>query len=256
MELILTNIIKFLVLPPGLFFLLLIPGLLLLRRKPAVAKALLWSGLMVIYLSCTPFVSDFLVEELEIYPALEMKDLQQHKAGAIVILSSEREKDAKEYGGDSVGVNSLLRIRYGAFLQRKTGLPILVTGGLVLDKEGKSLAQTMAESLKEDFRAGEIWLEDKSHTTAENALFSRNLLLQKQIDTVFLVTQAWHMPRAVAIFKKAGLNVIPAPTAFKSGQPFELSGLLPAAGTLQTTRFALHEMLGLLWYKIRYETGH
>ncbi|NNE63161.1 MAG: YdcF family protein, partial [Gammaproteobacteria bacterium] len=129
---------------------------------------------------------------------------------------------------------------------------ILVTGGLVLDEEGESLAQTMAESLTDDFAAGEIWLEDKSRTTAENALFSKKLLSRKQVDSVFLVTQAWHMPRAVAIFEKAGLNVIPAPTAFKSGQPFKLSGLLPAAGSLQTTRFALHEILGLLWYKIRY----
>ena len=60
------------------------------------------------------------------------------------------------------------------------------------------------------------------------------------------------MPRAVAIFEKAGLNVIPAPTAFKSGQPFEVSGLLPGADSINTSRLALHEMLGLLWYRIRY----
>lgn len=252
MELILTNIIEFLILPPGIFFVLLIPGLLLLKRNTALAKVLLWSGLLILYLSSTSLVSGFLIEKLEMYPALAAKDLRQHKAGAIVILASEREKDAKEYGGDSVGINTLLRIRYGAFLQRKTGLPILVTGGLVLDEDGKSLAQTMAESLAEDFHAGEIWLEDKSRTTAENAFLSKKLLSQKQVGRVFLVTQAWHMPRAVAIFEKAGLNVIPAPTAFKSGQPFEVSGFLPNANSINTTRSALHEMLGLLWYKIRY----
>jgi uncharacterized SAM-binding protein YcdF (DUF218 family) len=252
LELILTNAIEVMVLPPGIFFVLLIPGLLLLNRKPAVARGLLWSGLVILYLSSAPQISGFLIEQLEIYPALGVKDIQQHKAGAIVILASEREKDAKEYDNDTVGVNTLLRTRYGAFLQRKTGLPILVTGGLVFDKEGKSLAQTMAESLTEDFGAGTIWLEDKSRTTAQNAFFSKKLLSQKQIDRVFLVTQAWHMPRAVAIFEKAGLNVIPAPTAFKSGQPFEVSGLLPGADSINTSRLALHEMLGLLWYRIRY----
>ena len=252
MELIFTNTIEFLVLPPGIFFVLLIPGLFLLRRKPVLAKALLWSGLLSIYLSSAPLFSGYLIEKLEIYPALEPDDLEQYKAGAIVILASESEKNAKEYGGDTVGANTLLRIRYGAFLQRKTGLPILVTGGLVWQEHGKSLAQTMAESLAEDFGAGEVWLEDNSQTTAENALLSARILSQKQIDRVFLVTQASHMPRAVAIFEKAGLNVIPAPTAFKSGQPFEVSGFLPAAYSINTSRLALHEMLGLLWYKIRY----
>ena len=252
MEIILTNIIEFLVLPPGIFFVLMIPGLLLLKRRPAVAKVLLWSGLVTLYLSSTTLFSGYLIEKLEVYPALVSKNLQQYKAGAIVILASEREKNAKEYGGDTVGANTLLRTRYGAFLQRETGLPILVTGGLVMEKEGKTLAQTMAESLKQDFSAGEAWVEDNSRTTAEHAFFSKKILSQKQVNRVFLVTQAWHMPRAVAIFEKAGLNVIPAPTAFKTGQPFEVSALLPGAHSINTTHLALHEMLGLLWYKIRY----
>lgn len=252
MEILATNIIKLLILPPGLFFCLLATGLLLINRRPVIGKSLLWIGLIVFYLTSTPVISGFLITQLEIYPALDVKNLGNHNAGAIVVLSSEREKDAQEYGGDTVGVNSLLRSRYGAFLQRKTGLPILVTGGFVLDKEGKSLAQTMAETLEKDFQAEHVWLEDKSHTTAENAFYSRKILAQKQIDSVFLVTQAWHMPRALAVFETTGLKVIPAPTAFKGGRPLELTGLLPDANAIKISRFALHELIGVLWYKIRY----
>ncbi len=252
MEVLATNIIKLLILPPGLFFLLLVTGLLLSRRRPVIGKSMLWLGLVIFYLTSMPIVAEFLIDQLEIYPPLGADDIAHHTAGAIVILTSEREKDAKEYGGDTVGVNSLLRSRYGAFLQRKTGLPILVSGGFVLDKEGKSLAQTMFESLKQDFHADEVWLEDNSRTTAENAFFSRTLLSQKHIDTVFLVTQAGHMPRSVAVFENTGLKVIPAPTAYKGDKPLEFTGLLPDANAITVTRFALYEMAGLLWYKIRY----
>ena len=118
--------------------------------------------------------------------------------------------------------------------------------------EGKSLAQVMAEVLREDFQAEKVWLEDKSRTTGENALFSEKFLAQKNIDAVYLVTQAWHMPRSVVAFEKAGLKVIPAPTAFEGGNPFKFMDILPSANSINKTHFALHEMVGAFWYKIRY----
>lgn len=252
MELLITNIIKSLIFPPGIFLLLLAAGILILNRSPVIGKSVLWIGIIFFYLVSTPIISSLLINQLETYPALDVEKLEHHAAGAIVVLSSERAKDAKEYGGDTVGLNTLLRTRYGAFLQRKTGLPILVSGGFVLDNVGKSAAQTMAETLKQDFHAGEVWLEEASRTTGENAFFSQKLLAHKQIDTVFLVTQAWHMPRSVAVFENTGLKVIPAPTGFKGGNPIDFSGLLASANAINTSRFALYEMVGFLWYKFRY----
>ncbi len=263
MELIVTNIIKLLILPPGLFFWLFAAGLLLINRRPVIGKSLLWTGLAAFYLTSTPVISGLLIKQLEIYPALNASNLKVYNAGAIVVLTSEREKNAEEYGTDTVGQYSLLRARYGAYLHHKTGLPVLVSGGFVLDTEGKSLAQTMAETLKQDFQVASVWLEEKSHTTAENALFSSEMLNQKQIDTIFLVTQAWHMPRSVAVFEATGLSVIPAPTAFMGDNLIELSGLLPNANAIYISRLALHELAGFVWYKIRYllrqgniKTGH
>lgn len=252
MELLFTNFIKSLIFPPGFFLLLLVIGLLLLKQRPVIGKSVLWVGIIFFYLLSTPIISGLLINQLETYPALDVKNLEHHTAGAIVVLSSEGAKNAKEYGGDTVGLNTLLRTRYGAFLQRKTGLPILVSGGFVLNNEGKSLAQTMAETLKQDFHAGEVWLEDTSRTTGENALFSQKILAQKQIDTVYLVTQAWHMPRSVAVFENTGLKVIPAPTGFKGGSPIAFSGLLTSANAIHTSGFALYELAGSLWYKFRY----
>jgi len=252
MEQFATRIIESLILPPGLFLFLLAVGVLLLNKSSVLGKSALWVGLIIFYLFSTPLISRHLINQLETYPALDANEIGNYGADVIVILAGGRNRNAKEYGGDTVGKYTLLRCRYGAFLQRKTGLPILVSGGLVLDKEGKSLARVMAELLREDFQAGEIWLEDKSRTTGENALFSERFLAQKKIDSVYLVTQAWHMPRSVVAFEKAGLKVVPAPTAFEGGKPFKFMDVLPSADAINISRFALHEMVGAFWYKIRY----
>ena len=252
MEQFATHIIESMIFPPGVFLFLLAVGVLLLNKSPVFGKSALWVGLIIFYLFSTPFISSHLINQLETYPALDTNKIGNYGAGVIVVLAGERYRNAKEYGGDTVGKYTLLRCRYGAFLQRKTGLPILVSGGLVLDKGGASLAQMMAELLREDFHAGEVWLEDKSRTTGENALFSEKFLAQKKIDTAYLVTQAWHMPRSVAAFEKAGLKVVPAPTAFEGGKPFKFLDVLPSANAINISRFALHEMVGALWYKIRY----
>jgi uncharacterized SAM-binding protein YcdF (DUF218 family) len=252
MEQIVTSVIKSMILPPGLFLSMIAVGVLLLNKNPLLGKTMVWFGLAIFYLLSTPFISGQLINQLQTYPALDKYKIGSSDASAIVILSAERDRDAGEYGGDTVGKNTLLRCRYGAFLQRKTGLPILVSGGWVFDKEGKSMAQLMAEVLREDFRAGKVWLEDKSRTTGENALFSKRILTQKNIDTIYLVTQAWHMPRSVVAFEKTGLKVIPAPTAFEGRDSFRFLDVLPSAGALNTSYSALHEMIGAIWYKIRY----
>jgi uncharacterized SAM-binding protein YcdF (DUF218 family) len=252
MEQFVTRSLESLILPPGFFMVLLVVAILLLNKKPMLGKTLLVFGLGIFYLLSTPLVSSHLISLVETHTALDISKLRDSEAGAIVILSSGRERNAPEYGSDTAGQHTLLRCRYGAFLQRKTGLPILVSGGRVFDKEGKSLAQVMAELLHDEFQAGDVWLEDKSLTTGQNAFLSKAFLAEKQIDTIYLVTQAWHMPRAVAVFRKAGFNVIPAPTAFEGGKPFKWLDVLPGARALFISRLAFRELAAALWYKIRY----
>lgn len=259
MELVITNTLKSLAFPPGLFVLLLLLGLVLLRFRPRLARLLLWSGLMMAYLLSTPYIAGVMMQQLQAYPALMPEKIaariKESGAQAIVVLSSNRYKNAPEYGHDTVGDATLERLRYGAYLHRQTGLPLLVSGGHVLDSKGASLAAVMAESLQHDFGITAVWLEDRSRTTAENAIYAEQLLQQKGVDTVLLVTHAYHMPRAVAIFEKSGLKVIPAPTMLAvkgdGGAPrFML--WLPSATALQDSYIAMHELVGRFWYWIRY----
>lgn len=255
MEHTIVTVVEALILPPGLFLVLFGTGILILRRKPLIGRMLVISGLALCYLFSTPIVAGLLIERIETYAALEAADLEAGDAQAIVILSSGWEKNAAEYGGDTVGPHTLIRCRYGAYLHARTGLPILASGGITAT--GKtSLAQMMADLLTSEFGTGEVWLEDRSGTTYENAQFSARLLHEKQIDTIFLVTEAWHMARAVPVFEETGLRVIPAPTAFRgvatTDEFADFEAWLPAAYALDLSYAALHEIVGTLWYRLRY----
>ena len=76
--------------------------------------------------------------------------------------------------------------------------------------------------------------------TAENAIFTREILAKENINTIYLVSKSWHLPRAVEIFEKQGFTVIPAPTGFqgyKDGQPLSFYDFLPAAYAIETNYF-------------------
>ena len=252
MGLYISNILKTLILPPGIILVLLFFGLVLLKHKPVAAKVLLWSSLFFGYLLSTPLVSSLLQQQLQIYPALKEAQIKQSHAQAIVVLSAGRYMNTPEYRRDTVDDTSLVRVRYAAYLHRIIALPIVVSGGYVNKKVGESLAQVMADSLKNDFSINEVWLEDKSQTTAENAIFTKKLLSKKGIDTILLVTHATDMPRAKSIFEKEGLKVIAAPTHFimlEDNNPFSI---LPSARALEGSYHALYEMVGYVWYAIRY----
>ena len=69
-----------------------------------------------------------------------------------------------------------------------------------------------------------------------------------------MVTSALHMPRAMAIFRKQGMEPIPAPTDYvvkvREGG-VRLGMFIPSAGALEKVGRAIHEYLGLLWGKLR-----
>lgn len=251
MEHTIVSVVEALLFPPGLFLVLVGIGILILRRKPLIGRMLVVSGLALCYLLSTPLAAGFLMQRIETYPALGPADIDSSGAQAIVVLSYGWDEDAPEYSGDTVGPGTMVRCRYGVYLQRRTGLPILASGGIPYTSE-ISLAQMMAEFMTGELGAGEVWVEDRSRTTYENAQFSALLLRDRQISTVFLVTQAWHMPRAVAVFEQAGLQVTPAPTAFRGKDANSFLDWLPSAYALDLSYAALHEIVGTLWYRIRY----
>ncbi len=240
-----------LILPPGGPILVILAGLLLWRWR-RWSLLFLASGLAALYLLSTPFVAALLMAPIEPYAALTDAELETTSAEAILVLGGGRYEDAPEFGGDTVNPLLLARLRYAAWLQRRTGLPIIVSSGT----DGKNTlpeAHLARRVLEDELGARVSMVEDQSRTTWENARRSQPLLASHGIDQVLLVTHAWHLPRAVYAFQKAGVRVIPAPTHFvHSSNGSKGAGYwLPSALALQNSYFALHEHLGLLWYKLR-----
>lgn len=254
MELLLVKILSALVLPPGGNIVLAVAALALWRRLRMLAVILMSISLVSLYAFSTPTLSDVLFESVEsFHPRLPGAAVAEN-VGAIVVLAGGRNRNAPEYGGETVSFPSLVRLRYAARLQRETGLPLLVSGGRVYGIESTSESALIRNVLETEFNASVRWLEERSRTTAENATYSVELLRNDNIPAIVLVTDAAHMPRAVEAFRKQGMEVHAAPTGHRSGRGGRagIMDWLPSSSALDKSRIALHELLGRLWYAIRY----
>lgn len=245
----LTNTLAAFLLPPLNLFLLGGAGWLFVRqRHPLLGKSLIFIAIALLWLLSAPFVSRELIISLEAR-ALAKASANCHPQ-AIVVLGAGTYANAPEYGGDTVPALGLERLRLAAHLHRGTQLPILVSGGH--PGNGKfSEAALMKDVLENDFKVPVKWVEGASNNTREDALYSQQILQKAGIDSILLVTQAWHIPRAQGIFTRTGLCVVAAGTGFRTGNQLTLLSLLPSAEALHESQIYLHETIGLVWYRLR-----
>ena len=171
-------------------------------------------------------------------------------AQAIVVLSSYVAPSSRSTPVTLPDEMTYGRCRYTAWLyQNWQPLPIFVSGG-GSSKSG-SYASSMAHLLEaEGIPAEVLVLEEKSGNTYENALFTAELLRHKGIRTVALVIEADSMLRAEMCFRKQGIDVIPAPLQHRT-LDYGLADLLPSWQAIQRNERTLHELGGLIWYRIR-----
>lgn len=138
---------------------------------------------------------------------------------------------------------------------RVSGFPVLVfTGGL---PDGRlSIAALAAETARDLGVPGEhiVTFGQALNTEAEARAVAEFLRSENTGDTaaLVLVTSASHMPRAVAVFRRAGLDPLPAPAQFLTDPGGRSSwSFLPEAGALVKTERFFYEMLGLAWMLVR-----
>ncbi len=228
--------------PPGLALLALL--LLVLRQRLLAGVAL--AGLLL--LSLGP-VGTALLAALDV----PVGDVAGPAPGAIVVLGGDVQRTAGYQGGvpnATVGALSLQRVQAGAALQRRTGLPMLMTGGIV-ETGVAPVGELMARSARDDFAARVRWVEPLSRDTWENAAFSAPLLKAAGISRVFVVTHDWHMRRALVAFRHAGIDAVPSPTYADPRPRLAWTDLLPSAGNWMRSYFAVHEWVGLAYYALR-----
>ncbi|MEZ5480562.1 MAG: YdcF family protein [Thiolinea sp.] len=248
----LNRTLEFLLFPPGnLLWLLLLA--LLWRKRPVLLNTLLLCGLLMVLVFSLPVVSNALLGSLENqYPPQYQRWEQDSRPQAIVVLGAGRNRQVPEYGGETTSLIGTERLRYAALLHRETGLPILVSGGQPLP-DVRSEAELMRDTLEQEFRVPVRWLEDQSHTTWQNAEFTDQMLAAAGIRSAWLVTQAWHMPRSLLVFSHRQVSYQPASVSFSAATPWSERYMkwVPQAAALSRSLIALHEWLGLGWYRLR-----
>lgn len=129
-------------------------------------------------------------------------------------------------------------------------MPIIVSG----DKSDSSdTADLMSIVLQINFNAQINLKKDKGLNTADESKLIAPLLKQQGFHHIYLVTNAWHMPRSVYIFKHAGIDVIPAPMGYIKGQDnYSYKSFMPNVEALFASSVAIHEFIGLAWYHLYY----
>lgn len=236
------KLLSSILLPPIGPLLLVACGLLIARRRRTLGLNLAWGGLALLFALSTPSVADLLMQTLRIHPPVTLAAARS--AQAIVVLGGGIRRAAEEYGrADVIGPNSLTRLRYGVALQRKTQLPLLISGGA--PEGGQAEALVIAETLRNDYGITARWLESTALDTHDSALRSAALLKADGIRSILLVTEGFHMRRSILEFKAAGLEVIAAPTVIASHAEAVAVSFFPGADSMQTSAQAIKEWLGI-----------
>lgn len=248
-----TNISAAFLLPPGLFFLLLAIGIVAGRRH-RWGIWLSWASLAVFFLLSLKVVAYELLRPIEKeWPPLTDLGMERAavKGAAIVVLGGGRSFGALEYARkETLSRASVRRVIYAAQLARRKELPVVVAGGSP-GGGAESEAVLMRDLLEEGFRIKVSDVEGRSMDTRQNASNVRRLLAARKIDTIVLVTDVTHMPRAARAFESEGLKVIPAPLNFQASAPLGPLDFVPSVEALELCRQVIREHIGAIWYRLR-----
>lgn len=149
-------------------------------------------------------------------------------------------------------------IAFGALARKYPDVRLVFSGG-----NGKGNSDTLTEARMTmialpylGIAPERVEFESHSRNTAENALFTKELLKPKPGERWLLVTSAFHMPRAVGCFRKVGFDVIPYPVDFRTIGPDELNETWSRTSIgLDMADVAIKEWVGLVAYYLSGKTS-
>jgi uncharacterized SAM-binding protein YcdF (DUF218 family) len=237
--------------PPNLFILLAMIGVLIAWRRKPLGLALATAAIGLVYLAAMPVTAGLLIRWAEAIAFDEPTLPSDKPPSAIVVLSADARRSDVPGVSDTVGQLTLERLAEAARQWRRLGLPILVSGG---GPRGAPLAVLMSRALQEDFGVPVQWREERSQNTFENALYSAEILRDAGIHAALVIAHPWDMARALWSFRAVGYPVVPSPIPEGGNPPLSVAAFLPQVPALLESYYALHELIGLDWYRLRY--GH
>ncbi len=245
----LVKLASLLVYPLSLSLLLLVLALVLGRlRWTRSSSALLLLGLGWLYLCSTAMFANFLMASLERdYVPKALSAIEP--ADAIVLLGGALRGDTHMSAFADLNDHADRLVQAASLYKAGKAPVVLLTGGAAVG------LRTEAEQMRDilgvmGIPGSSLLLETASRNTHDNAVFSAYMLKSRGMQRILLVTSAYHMRRAVALFEAQGLEVVPAPSDYQVLVVDEvLPPWLPLVGNLARSTTALHEIVGYWIYR-------
>ncbi len=247
----LSKLLGFFALPSNALISIGLVGLVLLcTRYTRLASWLIVTSLVLIAVAGLSPLGNALILPLEQrFPAW---DASRGAPEGIILLGGMISPDVSS-ARDTVALNEAAeRITATAELARRyPEARIVMTGGsgaLIFDEGAEAIfAVRQLEALGVGYER--ITAEEQSRNTVENAVFSRLVANPKPGERWLLVTSAYHMPRAMGVFRAAGFPVEAYPVDWRTRGPGDLTRLFSSLSDgLQRTDTAAHEWVGLFAY--------
>ncbi|NWF58101.1 MAG: YdcF family protein [Fischerella sp.] len=247
--------------PLGLTCIFLLVALFMLWKRPRTAAIAITLALILLLFSSNAWIPNLLVRSLEwqyLPPA------QIPNAEAIVVLGGATKPALPPRPGVDLNETGD-RVIYAAQLYRQNKAPVIILSGGRIDWEdnqGLAESEDMAQILTSIGIPSEALIqESESLNTYQNAVNVKKILESRGIRRILLVTSAMHMPRSLLIFKRQGIDAIPAPTDFlvtssdmqglASTPKAAILSLLPDSSNLHKFTGAAKEYVGIFVYRLR-----
>ena len=238
--------------PPShwLGLLVLATALCLLLRRFRAAGICAGLAVLVLILAGTPLVNGPLIRALEDqYPR---PVLPTHVDGVLVLGSGEDAEVLRQRGAPSANEGAYRMVAAQGVARRYLDAKVVFTGGsgLLTGAHGAE-AETARYVFNEmGLDPSRVTLESRSRNTWENIGFSKALVKPKPGDVWLLDTSAIQMPRAMAVARKLGWQMLPWPSDYMTAPGGNAAGMFDVSGNLSLTDFALHEWIGMLVYRL------
>ena len=252
MDLYLSKLIPLFIYPLGFALVLSILATGILGISAGLARLFLFVAVIVLWGASTPLFSDYLCLRLEgQYPPVAVEATPT--AGVIVVLGGGVTGPAPPRISVDLS-DGADRVLHGARLYRAGKAPLVLVSGGVIPWLGLATPEAVSmQALLEEWGVpgASIISEGASRNTYENAVFSKQLLAERGLQQVLLVTSALHMPRALATFRSAGIDAVPAATDYTViyRDWRTLIDFLPDARALSRTTDAIKEYIGYAYYR-------
>lgn len=257
MWLVVSKIVNYLISPLSVALILFLFTLFFaILRYKKTSRSFLIIGVLLLLVTSMPLVARQMVGSFEgQYPPIALEQMPSAKlivvlGGAIALPISPRLEI--ELTSTSDRVLHAFRLFKGG----KAPKIFLTAGNINKEAFEQSEAFYISQLLMDWGVPREvIEIAGESRNTRENALEVHDYLEQNQLlkEQIILVTSAIHMPRAIRVFEKIGINVIPGTTDVSVGVPVisTVENWLPSLGAMNSFTKALHEFLGVVYYRLR-----